>query len=67
MTAGLTTKASGERTRTDIASRVIKASPQGLYRALLNPEAVASWQPPKGMMCRIYAFDRVKAGFSACR
>jgi uncharacterized protein YndB with AHSA1/START domain len=62
MTAGFTTKASGERTRTEIASGVIKASPPVLYRALLDPEAVAFWQPPKGMICRIYAFDTREGG-----
>jgi uncharacterized protein YndB with AHSA1/START domain len=48
--------------RTDSASRVIKASPQTLYRALLDPGAVAVWRPPNGMKARIYAFDPREGG-----
>jgi len=48
--------------RTDCASRVIRASPRTLYRALLDPEAVATWRPPDGMRCRIHAFDPREGG-----
>jgi hypothetical protein len=42
---------------------VIKASPQVLHRATLDPQAVASWQPPKGIILyRIYAFDLREGG-----
>lgn len=34
--------------RTDTASRIIKATPQRIYDAFLDPNAVASWRPPKG-------------------
>ncbi|MFD1134865.1 SRPBCC family protein [Paenibacillus urinalis] len=43
--------------RTDTASRVIKASPQTLYQAFVNSEALVTWLPPKGMSGRIDVFD----------
>ena len=48
--------ACGER-RTDSASRVIQASPQTIYKALLDPKAVATWRPPKDMTAEMYEFD----------
>ena len=41
------TNASSKK-RTDTASSVIMASPSTIYQAFLNPEALASWLPPKG-------------------
>jgi len=49
--------------RTDTASRVIRASPQRLYRALLDPDAVTSWLPPAGMQGRIDIFEPVVGGW----
>lgn len=43
--------------RTDTAWRVIAASPEELYRALVDPEAVAAWLPPSGMMGHFDAYD----------
>lgn len=54
-------KASGKG-RTDSASRTIRATPQAIYDAFLDPEAVASWRPPVGMVCEIYAFDPREGG-----
>jgi len=48
--------------RTDAASRVIMASPQKIYEAFLDPEAVASWRPPEGMKCQIYEFNPREGG-----
>lgn len=48
--------------RTDSGSRVIKASPQAIYWAHLDPDAVASWRPPEGMRARVYAFDPRQGG-----
>ncbi|HEY0685455.1 MAG TPA: SRPBCC family protein [Steroidobacter sp.] len=49
----------GERSnsRVDAASRIIAASPAALYRAHLDPQALMSWLPPKGMKGRIEEFD----------
>jgi uncharacterized protein YndB with AHSA1/START domain len=43
--------------RTDTASRLMMASPETIYRSLLDPDAVATWRPPAGMRCDILAFD----------
>jgi len=48
--------------RTDSGSRVIAASPRTIYRALLDPEAVALWRPPEGMKAKIYAYDAREGG-----
>lgn len=43
--------------RTDHASLLIKASPEKIYDAFLNPDAVQVWRPPSGMSCEIFEFD----------
>lgn len=48
--------------RTDSVSRVILAPPERIYRALLDPVAVASWLPPQGMDARIVAFEPWEGG-----
>ena len=51
-------------TRTDTGSRIITATPQALYDAFLDPQAVAQWRPPAGMTAEIYNFDaRVGGGY----
>ena len=48
--------------RVDSASRVIKASPHTIYRALLDPEAIVQWRPPDGMTAEIHAFEGREGG-----
>lgn len=48
--------------RTDTGSRLIRATPQAIYRALLDPEAVASWRPPAGMAAEIHHFEAREGG-----
>jgi uncharacterized protein YndB with AHSA1/START domain len=48
--------------RTDSASRIIKASPQTIYRAFLDPKAWVSWLPPEGMSGHIDRFDPREGG-----
>ena len=48
--------------RTDAASRVIRASAQKIYTAHLDPQAVAKWRPPQGMRAEIYNFDAREGG-----
>ena len=43
--------------RTDRATRPIKAPPAVIYRAFVDPEALVSWLPPKGMTGHIERFD----------
>lgn len=50
------TNSTGKK-RTDSASRVIKALPQNIYKALVDPEALVTWLPPKGMKGHIFEFD----------
>ncbi len=43
--------------------RVLKAPPERVYRAFLEPEALAKWLPPKGFVAKVHAFDaRVGGG-----
>jgi uncharacterized protein YndB with AHSA1/START domain len=49
-------------TRTDTASRVIAASPDHVYAALVDPEALISWLPPRGMSGRFERFDARPGG-----
>lgn len=37
--------------------RVIQAQPQKVYRAFLEPDAVASWLPPYGFLCTVHELD----------
>lgn len=48
--------------RIDYASRVIKQSPEKIYKAFVDPEALVSWLPPKGMDGRIVEFDACAGG-----
>jgi uncharacterized protein YndB with AHSA1/START domain len=46
---------------TRINSRI--NAPRGsVYRALLDPRAVAKWKVPDGMTCRVHAFDAREGG-----
>ena len=48
--------------RIDSASRVIKASPETIYKAFLDREAITIWRPPKGMQCYVFEFDPQQGG-----
>ncbi len=37
--------------------RVVAAKPEKVYRAFLEPDAVASWLPPFGFTCTIHELD----------
>ena len=41
--------------------RVIKTSPEKLYRAFTEATAIASWLPPYGFLCIVHEMD-VKPG-----
>jgi uncharacterized protein YndB with AHSA1/START domain len=49
-------------TRTDVASRVISASPERVYAALVDPDALTAWLPPDGMSGRFERFDSRPGG-----
>ena len=41
--------------------RVLKASPEKIYRAFTKPTAIASWLPPYGFLCTVHEMT-VKVG-----
>ena len=42
--------------------RVIAAKPEKVYRAFLEPDAVASWLPPYGVLCTVHDLDAKVGG-----
>lgn len=42
--------------------RVIATQPDKLYRAFLEPDAVASWLPPFGYLCTVHELDAKVGG-----
>ncbi len=50
--------------RTVNLHRVVRTSPQKLYRAFLEPDALTKWLPPHGFTARVHHLDaRVGGGF----
>ncbi len=37
--------------------RVLRAPPQRIYRAFLEPDAMAKWLPPYGFACQVHHMD----------
>jgi uncharacterized protein YndB with AHSA1/START domain len=48
--------------RVDTGSRVIPAPADTIYRAFLDPVAVAAWRAPRGMRATVLAFDPREGG-----
>ncbi|WP_460542861.1 SRPBCC family protein [Echinicola sediminis] len=42
--------------------RVIKVSPEKLFRAFIDPIAIASWLPPYGFLCTVHEMNPQKDG-----
>ena len=42
--------------------RVLRASPEKIYRAFLEPEAAAKWLPPNGFTCKVYQLEAKVGG-----
>jgi uncharacterized protein YndB with AHSA1/START domain len=42
--------------------RVLKASPEKVYRAFTDAVAMASWLPPNGFLCVVHQFDCTEGG-----
>lgn len=49
-------------TRTDVASRIMRASPGAIYAAFVDPDALVKWLPPEGMKGIVHAFDPREGG-----
>jgi uncharacterized protein YndB with AHSA1/START domain len=44
--------------------RVLATKPEKVYRAFLEPDALAKWLPPNGFVCSVHAFEgKVGGGF----
>ena len=44
--------------------RVLRATPERIYRAFLDPDALPKWLPPYGFTCKVNQMDaRVGGGF----
>lgn len=50
------------RGRPDSASRIIAPSPQVIYQAFVDPDALVSWLPPAGVTARMHHFDPREGG-----
>jgi uncharacterized protein YndB with AHSA1/START domain len=37
--------------------RVLRATPECIYRAFLEPDAIAKWLPPYGFTCQVHHMD----------
>ena len=42
--------------------RVLKASPEKIYRAFLTADALAKWLPPYGFTCTVHHLDAKVGG-----
>ena len=42
--------------------RVLKTTPEKVYRAFTEPAAMASWLPPYGFICSVQSFDAKVGG-----
>ncbi|HUA69023.1 MAG TPA: SRPBCC family protein [Candidatus Saccharimonadales bacterium] len=42
--------------------RVLRASPEKIYRAFLDADAMAKWLPPNGFTCRVHHLDAKVGG-----
>ncbi|MES2410811.1 MAG: SRPBCC family protein [Bacteroidota bacterium] len=43
--------------------RVLKAKPEKVYRAFIEPNALAAWIPPYGYLCVVHNMDAKAGGF----
>ena len=42
--------------------RVLRATPEGVYRAFLDPAALAKWLPPNGFTCKVHQMNAKVGG-----
>ncbi|MGE0816312.1 MAG: SRPBCC family protein [Vicinamibacterales bacterium] len=42
--------------------RILKAPPERVYRAFLDPEALAKWLPPHGFTCKVHHLEAIVGG-----
>lgn len=37
--------------------RVLRTTPEKIYKAFLEPDALVKWLPPDGITCKVYQLD----------
>jgi len=42
--------------------RVLRANPERVYRAFLDPDAMAKWLPPHGFTCKVHSMEAKVGG-----
>ena len=42
--------------------RVVRATPEKVYRAFVNPDALSKWIPPYGFTCKVHSIDAKVGG-----
>jgi uncharacterized protein YndB with AHSA1/START domain len=50
------------KTNTIRLHRVVRSTPEKVYRAFLEPEALAKWIPPYGFICKVHQLDAKVGG-----
>jgi uncharacterized protein YndB with AHSA1/START domain len=58
----MTKKTEATSTNTIRLHRVLRAPPDRVYRAFLDPDAMAKWLPPNGFTCKVYHMDAKVGG-----
>jgi uncharacterized protein YndB with AHSA1/START domain len=58
----MTTDTTANSTGTVTFHRVFKAPPERVYRAFLDPDALAKWLPPHGYVGRVLTMDATVGG-----
>ena len=56
------TTATTAKTNTIRLHRVLRAAPEKIYRAFLEPEALAKWLPPNGFTCKVHHMEAKVGG-----
>ena len=52
-------------TNRDSFNRIIKATPEKVYRAFIEPNALSFWTPPYGFLCVVHHLDaKINGTFS---
>jgi uncharacterized protein YndB with AHSA1/START domain len=58
----MTKKTEATSTNTIRLHRVLRAPPDRVYRAFLDPDAMAKWLPPNGFTCKVHHMDAKVGG-----
>ena len=58
----MTKKTEPASTSTILLHRVLRAPPDRVYRAFLDPDAMAKWLPPNGFTCKVHHIDAKVGG-----